>query len=160
MQPAPSISIVIPTYNRAGTIERALDSVFAQTFQDFEVIVVDDGSRDATRERVALYGDRVRYIYQENQGCSAARNRGIAEARGAFVAFLDSDDEWLPLKLDVQVRYLETHPEVDFVACMGTEAGTHFDPADYSDPSRQFLQSLLVPCPPNMTRYLVRRSCV
>ena len=106
----PRVSVVIPTYNRAGTVGRAIASALAQTDQDREIIVVDDGSTDATAAVVARLGDAVRYVRQENRGVAAARNRGIREARGAYVAFLDSDDEWLPEKLDRQVTVLEREP--------------------------------------------------
>src|ERR1700752_2569448 len=95
------ISVVIPTYNRVRKVSSALESVLAQSYPSFEVILVDDGSDDGTREEIErLTGERpssssaVRYIFQSNQGSSAARNRGIAEARGQWVAFLDSDDIW------------------------------------------------------------------
>jgi glycosyltransferase involved in cell wall biosynthesis len=105
----PSVSVVIPTYNRARTIERAIDSVLAQTFQDFEVIVVDDGSQDETKGVLSRFGDRIRLIIQENRGVSAARNTGIQAAHGKWIAFLDSDDEWHPAKLEKQMECLQKH---------------------------------------------------
>ena len=94
------ISAVIPTYNRAHLIGPAVESVLRQTKQPAEIIVVDDGSTDDTREQVASFGDLVRYIYQANSGASAARNRGVREARSEWIAFLDSDDLWLETHLE------------------------------------------------------------
>lgn len=100
-QPAPRFSIVIPAYNRADQIGRAIASCLGQTFHDFEVVVVDDGSRDGTAEVIEAVGDpRVRCIRQANAGASAARNTGAQAARGTHLAFLDSDDEFLPHKLE------------------------------------------------------------
>lgn len=110
----PFISVVIPTFNRARQVQAALKSALAQTYREFEVIVIDDGSTDGTgealQEIISLQGNggkRVRYLFQSNQGQSAARNKGTDEARGEWVAFLDSDDVWLPEKLEWQVRALE-----------------------------------------------------
>jgi O-antigen biosynthesis protein len=109
----PLVSVVVPTYNRATLVCRAVRSVLAQTFPDYEVLVVDDGSTDETEEAVRSIPDpRVHYLRQSrNRGVSAARNRGIRAARGEFIAFLDSDDEWLPEKLERQVRVLQEAPE-------------------------------------------------
>lgn len=101
-----SVSVVIPTYNRAGALRQALTSVYAQLHQPFEVIVVDDGSTDETAAVVAGFAQAV-YLYQDNQGVSAARNRGIELCTGAFVAFLDSDDTWLPTKLATQLECIK-----------------------------------------------------
>ena len=100
------VSVVIPTYNRADLLARALDSVLAQTRPPDEIIVVDDGSSDDTAARVLEYGGRVRLLRQSHRGVSAARNRGIAESRGEWIALLDSDDEWLPRKLECQLQRL------------------------------------------------------
>ena len=114
MNHGPLISVVIPTFNRARQVQAALRSVLAQTYPEFEVIVVDDGSTDGTGQALQTFisqesvnGRRVRYFFQPNQGQSAARNMGIEKARGELVAFLDSDDIWLPEKLEWQVRALE-----------------------------------------------------
>ena len=109
------VSVVIPTYNRAHLIGETIESVLAQTYQPVEIIVVDDGSRDNTREVVERYGAAVRYIHQSNAGVSAARNAGFVAARGEFVALLDSDDLWLPWKLEAQVSVLRRYPEVGMV---------------------------------------------
>jgi glycosyltransferase involved in cell wall biosynthesis len=101
------ISAIIPTYNRAAIITDAVDSVLAQTYQTVEVLVVDDGSADDTQARLARYGNRIRVIRQENAGPASARNRGIAASRGSLIAFLDSDDLWLPTKLERQAALLE-----------------------------------------------------
>jgi len=112
---APIVSVVIPVRNRASLVRRALDSVFAQTLRRFEVIVVDDGSTDDTPEVVAAYPQPVRLIRCAPTGVSAARNLGIARARGEFVAFLDSDDWFEPTKLERQVGYFALHPDVGMV---------------------------------------------
>jgi len=106
-----SLSVVIPTYNRASFLEETIDSVLAQTFQRFELIVVDDGSTDGTQEILSGYGEKIRVITQANQGPSAARNRGIEEAKGEWIAFLDSDDAWKPDKLKKQIQFITDHPE-------------------------------------------------
>ncbi|QDE88366.1 glycosyl transferase [Myxococcus xanthus] len=103
----PFFSVIIPTYNRARLLEAALASVFAQEERDFEVLVVDDGSTDDTLETLARYGEQVRVLSQRNAGPGAARNLGIQEARGAYVAFLDSDDVWFPWTLATYRRVLE-----------------------------------------------------
>src|SRR5438045_4325502 len=93
------VSVVIPNYNYARYVGDAVDSVLGQTYADLEVIVVDDGSTDASRDVLLSYGDSVKTISQQNQGVSAARNNGVAASRGEFVAFLDADDLWLPEKV-------------------------------------------------------------
>ena len=110
-----AISIILPTYNRAGTIARPIESVRAQNFKDFELIVVDDGSSDDTHERVASYSDpRIVFLRQDtNMGGNAARNRGISEARGDIVCFIDSDDAFLPHKLNYLNDYFGAHPGTD-----------------------------------------------
>ncbi|OAB63205.1 glycosyl transferase [Leptolyngbya valderiana BDU 20041] len=109
------VSVIVPTYNGEAYIQLAIASVLHQTYRHWELVVVDDGSTDSTREIVTEYGDRIRYFYQENQGVAAARNRGIREARGEWVAFLDQDDFFVPEKLAVQVAALEKQPSVGIV---------------------------------------------
>lgn len=115
--PAPLVSVVVPTYGRGATVLRTLDSVFAQSFSDYELIVVDDGSPDDTIERMRPLAEagRLRLVVQANAGTAAARNRGLAEARGEFIAFLDDDDLWPEDKLAWQVAFLREHADVDIV---------------------------------------------
>lgn len=154
---APLVSVVIPTYNRARTIRKALDTALEQTYQNIEIIVVDDGSTDETENVLAFYEGRIRYFKQANQGASAARNRGIREARGKYIAFLDSDDQWLPNKLEKQIALLESQPDLSFVACLSTvEKRTY---AGYEDHASQFIRFIVQPFTQNMTRYVVRRDC-
>ncbi len=107
----PRVSVIIPTHNRAEVIGEAVESVLAQTYRDLEIIVVDDGSTDRTRDALAGYlashGERVRYVWQENAGAPAARNTGMRAATGDYIAFLDSDDIYLPRRLEVGVGALE-----------------------------------------------------
>ncbi len=108
---APAVSIVIPAYNVSRYICEALDSVFTQTFTDYEVILVNDGSVDTDDLEGALvpFAGRLRYIKQENAGASVARNHGLQVAQGEFIAFLDADDLWLPNYLEEQLRFLREH---------------------------------------------------
>jgi glycosyltransferase involved in cell wall biosynthesis len=108
---SPLVSVIIPTYNRGWVIQEAIDSVLGQDFGDYELIVVDDGSDDNTPAVLAAYGHKFRVLRQSNNGVSAARNRGIAAAAGQLVAFLDSDDLWLPQKLSTQVKFFQDHPD-------------------------------------------------
>lgn len=113
----PTVSIITPTYNRAAFITETVQSVLEQTCDDWEMWIIDDGSTDGTRERLApfLQDSRIHYVYQDNQGQSVARNRALTRARGAFICFLDSDDSWLPDKLEQQLRVFREKPEVDIV---------------------------------------------
>lgn len=121
----PLVSVVIPTYNRAHTIERAINGVRQQTYSNLEIIVVDDGSTDDTQSRLGRLGDGVRVFRQSNKGPAAARNRGIQEARGNIIAFQDSDDHWHPEKIERQVELLEkVGPSVP---CCFANAAIHTD---------------------------------
>ncbi|WP_176084634.1 glycosyltransferase family 2 protein [Martelella sp. HB161492] len=109
----PAASIIVPAYNAATTIRETLDSLLDQTFADFEIIVVDDGSSDSTVAIVKGYADpRLRLISQSNRGLAGAHNTGIAAARGAYVGFCDADDLWLPEKLELHIRHLQDRPDV------------------------------------------------
>ena len=107
----PLVSVIIPTYNRGWIVKEAIDSVLEQDFNDYELIVVDDGSDDNTPAILKAYGNKIMVLHQPNKGVSAARNRGIAAASGRLIAFLDSDDLWLPGKLSAQVKFFKGHPE-------------------------------------------------
>ena len=111
----PVVSVIIPTYNREKFIGEAINSVLDQTYHDFEIIVVDDGSTDRTRDIVMAFPGKVRYVHQTNQGRSRARNYALSLARGSYIAFLDSDDLYLPEKLALQVAYMDAHPEVNMI---------------------------------------------
>lgn len=112
MKRARTVSVIIPTYNRAHYLGEAIESILNQDIRDcrIEIIVVDDGSTDNTKEILGKFGNSVRYIFQDHRGAGAARNRGIAEATGEWISFLDSDDRWLPDKLTLQFKVLDAVP--------------------------------------------------
>ncbi|MDL2122790.1 MAG: glycosyltransferase [Deltaproteobacteria bacterium] len=107
----PLVSVIIPTYNRGWTLKDAIDSVLAQDFTDFELIVVDDGSTDNTQDILSSYKKDIVVLRQDNKGVSSARNKGIVSASGQFIAFLDSDDLWLSQKLSTQVDFFNANPD-------------------------------------------------
>lgn len=111
----PVVSVITPTFNRAAFLPQAIESVLGQTFADLELLIIDDGSTDNTRQLVEGYAQdkRIRYFYQENQGQSIARNRGLQEARGEFVCFLDSDNAWMPDKLEKSVSVMQGQKAID-----------------------------------------------
>jgi glycosyltransferase involved in cell wall biosynthesis len=125
----PKVSVIIPAYSAAKFVGAALDSVFAQTFPHYEVVVVNDGSPDTAELEDVLkaYEGRIEYITQENRGLSGARNTGIRAARGEFVAFLDADDLWVPTYLERQLAELERHPELEIVYANATIFGDSID---------------------------------
>ena len=110
-----SISVIIPTYNRRHTLPRAINSVLNQKVEISEIIIIDDGSTDGTSQFISSNYPSLKYIYQNNRGVSAARNIGIKSARSNWIAFLDSDDEWLNTKLVEQLKLLKKHPEIKFI---------------------------------------------
>lgn len=137
MLAGPLISVIIPTYNRVALVCRAIDNVLEQTWKHLELIVVDDGSTDGTQEKLRLYGNRIRIITQANRGPSAARNKGIEIATGEIVAFQDSDDLWMPNKLERQVRLMQAlGPSVPCCLCninLGVIHGRNHTSFSYAD---------------------------
>lgn len=129
----PRVTTIIPSHNRAGILFEAIESVLAQQFRDAELIVIDDGSTDDTAQRLAAYKGRIRVARQAHTGVSAARNRGISLAQGEFIAFLDSDDLWLPNKLSAQVAFFDRRP--DALICQTEETwirkGVRVNPKRY-----------------------------
>lgn len=143
MSEAPSISVIMPNYNGAHFIGRSLDSVLRQTFPSLELLVIDDGSSDdSTRIVEAVHDTRLRLMRQNHEGVCAARNRGISEARGRYIAFLDSDDTWAPTCLERLYLALEHSPEAAIAYCgwqnVGLEGarGQPFIPPDYEVPNK------------------------
>ena len=118
----PTVSVIIPTFNRSKLVVNAIRSVLCQTYRDYEIIVVDDGSTDDTAEALTPYMDRIQYVYQANLGASAAQNRGIQLARGKWIAIQNSDDLWLPTKLEAQLKV---------VAILGKDFGACFTNCDF-----------------------------
>jgi glycosyltransferase involved in cell wall biosynthesis len=162
----PRVSVVIPTYNHARWVAHAIQSVAAQRFRDLEIIVVDDGSTDDTARVVRDTGVPLRYLPRANGGLPAARNTGIAAARGALVAFLDADDLWLPDKLSLQVPLLDARAEAALVyadAVLFDEGarrplGTHAD--RHAHPSGRILGALLFDNPIPSPTPVVRRAAL
>jgi glycosyltransferase involved in cell wall biosynthesis len=160
----PEVSVIMPAYNAARFIGEALQSVLQQTFQDFEIIVVDDGSTDDTARVVAGIGDpRIRYVYQENGGPSSARNHGLRLATGSFIAFLDADDVWEPAFLERMLSHLRTHPDLDGAYC-----GYRYMQADGTPlpevvarvvPSQRLYEALLDGNFINMCSVVIRPRC-
>jgi len=111
------VSVIIPTYNSAKYIKEALESVFHQSYANCEIIVIDDGSTDDTREVLKQYLDRIVYIYKENGGPASARNKGLEVAKGGYIAFLDADDLWFPEKIACQVAKMQNDPDVGISFC-------------------------------------------
>ncbi len=157
----PLISVIIPTYNRSWILKDAVDSVLSQKFTDFELIVVDDGSTDSTSELLSAYKDRIIKIRQENRGVSSARNSGLRAASGLYVAFLDSDDMWLPEKLSSQVDFFESHPEA--VICQTDEMwirkGVRVNPKNrHKKPSGMIFEPSLRLCLVSPSAVMMKKS--
>lgn len=110
----PLISVMMPTYNNGKYIKQAIESIYAQNYNNIEIIVIDDGSTDNTKEILKQYKD-IKYFYIEHKGISFARNLALENSKGEYIAFLDSDDYWLPDKLNIQMQYLKNHPDCKIV---------------------------------------------
>jgi glycosyltransferase involved in cell wall biosynthesis len=135
----PFFSVILPTFNRAHLISGAIESVLGQTFSNWELIIIDDGSGDNTFEIIrpfVLNDDRLRYHFARNRGLAMARNSGIQMSRGKYITFLDSDDEYVPEHLQFRAEYLKSHPEVKFLHG-GVEVIGPKMVADKHDPSKQ-----------------------
>ncbi len=137
MPDSPLVSVIVPTYNRADLVRRAVDSILLQTHRNVEVLVIDDGSTDQTLEvlkEAQARDSRVQPLRNNSpKGCAGARNTGLQQARGEYIAFLDDDDEFLPEKIQTQVEFLQRHPQAGVVVsgaapawCQALEAGTHW----------------------------------
>lgn len=162
----PRVSVIIPTYNGAAFIAETLRSVLAQTFRNYEVLVVDDGSTDDTAAVVRSFGHEVRYFYKENGGPGAARNFGLRHARGEYIALLDHDDLWLPQRLELGVEVLDQQPDVAMVYAdayvydqAGEEVSCRSFEASRPHQGRIFAELFKENFIPNLT-VLVRKSCL
>ena len=118
------VSVIIPNYNNAHYLGKAIQSVLRQSFKDYEIIVVDDGSTDNSKDVVSTFGDKVRYIWQENKGLGGARNTGINASNTEFIGLLDADDEWKPFYLEKMMSLVQRHPDaaVYYSAARGMDA--------------------------------------
>ena len=157
------ISVVIPTYNRAALVVEAVESVLRQETEGFEIIVVDDGSDDDTHERLAPFLPHIRLIHKEHEGVSAARNAGIGLTKGEWLAFLDSDDLWLPQKLARQMEYLHRHPELRI--CQTGEIwirnGRRWNPKTYHQkPCGHCFEALLERCLVSPSAVMLHRELI
>jgi glycosyltransferase involved in cell wall biosynthesis len=158
---SPLVSVIIPTYNRGWIIQEAIDSVLAQDFADFELIVVDDGSTDNTLDIIRSYSEDIIFLRQHNKGVSAARNRGITSSAGHLIAFLDSDDLWFPEKLTIQVDFFYSHP--DAFICQSEEIwirnGVKVNPKKrHKKPSGMIFEPSLALCLVSPSAVMIKRS--
>ena len=157
-----AVSVIIPTFNRAEKTARAVTSVLYQRFKDYEIIVVDDGSEDETEKALHPFKDRIRYVIHEtNQGVSAARNTGIEASTGPLIAFLDSDDYWLPDKLDVQTAFFSKNPHA--MICQTEETwirnGRRVNPGKrHLKPSGHIFEPSLVLCLVSPSAVMLKRA--
>ncbi len=147
------VSIIMPTYDRADFIGQGVNSVLAQTYTKFELLIVDDGSTDNTRDLLepALADSRVRYFHQENQGQSVARNLALSKAKGSFVCFLDSDNYWPADKLEQQVELFRQHPEYDVI---------YGDVVVIDENNREVSRKNMKRYSGHIAKYMIRDNCV
>jgi len=161
LESQPTVSVIIPTYNRGWIVREAIDSVLAQDAADFELIVVDDGSTDDTEELLSNYGGDINVIRQENSGVGAARNRGVDAALGELIAFLDSDDLWLPKKLSTQLDFFRSRR--DALICQTEEIwirrGKRVNPKKrHEKPSGMIFEASLSLCLVSPSAVMMKRS--
>jgi len=149
----PLVSIITPTYNRADFIEQAVNSVLAQTYTCFELLIVDDGSTDNSRDLIepALADARVRYFHQENQGQSVARKLALSEAKGSFICFLDSDNYWPADKLEQQIELFRQHPDYDVI---------YGDVVVIDENDREVSRKNMKRYSGHIAKYMIRDNCV
>jgi glycosyltransferase involved in cell wall biosynthesis len=157
----PLISVIIPTFNRGWALKAAIDSVLGQDYRNKELIIVDDGSTDNTGDILHTYENRITVIRQKNTGVSAARNRGIRTARGSYIAFLDSDDRWLPGKLRSQMEFFNSHP--DAAICQTEEIwirnGVQVNPKKrHKKPSGMIFEKSLALCLVSPSAVMMKKS--
>jgi len=158
----PNVSVIIPAYNRRYLLQDALESVLRQDYSDYEIIVVDDGSPDNTYNTLKKYKGHIRYIYQKHKGVSSARNTGIRAAEGAYIAFLDSDDLWMPAKLSMQMQFIQKMP--DTCICYTREKWIRYGraitpPQIYMPPlDKDIFQRLLSCCFIGASSVIIRRD--
>ena len=163
----PLVSVIIATYNRAGFVVQAVESVLSQTYAHIETIVVDDGSTDNTREVLRKYQDKIHYYYQERSERSRARNEGFKRSKGAYIAFLDSDDLWLPTKIERQVQVLNEKSDVGLVYARVEFIDTDGNPCDgnlsWDEPEREVLYEDLMThniVTGTTSSAMIRRTCL
>lgn len=161
----PKVSVIIPVYNHEQYVAECIDGVLAQTFRDFEVVVVDDGSTDRTPEILSRYAGRIKAVRQENKGGAAALNTAIRHATGEFIAWVSSDDVYLPTMLEEHVRFFSAHPEIglaytDFCLIDGKGVVTREVRSPFYSNKKEFLQNLFAGNFINGSSVMFRRTCM
>ncbi len=164
----PRVSVIIPTFNSARFLGQAISTALSQTYTDYEVIVVDDGSTDGTRDVIAQFGAKIHYLYQPNRGLSSARNLALSKASGEFIAYLDADDMWYPHKLEKQVIFLDAYKECGLVHTEMTTIDEMDKPIhlQFNEESRReipqghWTMDLLQRCHIQIATVLERRECI